>query len=212
VFVTVRHTCRAGGADHKAARNTSIGFMARVGYCRRRAAARMRNVFKVQASAPGVSVPVWIRTAGGHDVEMLSDHFRKLSCEARHNRFMGVTGDLARIARACLTPARRAECFAFVAECRRDRCDIIVGEASYAFDRMNGCGEFALSVADEFQRHGLGTTLLTALQFRAISLGYRELCGESLKSNDAMKNFARKAGFEFTHALDWRAVRFEKRL
>jgi RimJ/RimL family protein N-acetyltransferase len=212
VLVTVRNTCRAGGADHEAARSTSIRFMACVGYCRRRAASRMRNVFKVQASAPGVGVPVWIRTATGSDMEGLSDHFRRLSCEARHNRFMGVTGDLARIARDCLMAARKTECFAFVAECRRNGCDIIVGEASYAFDPMNGCGEFALSVAEEFQRRGLGTTLLAALQSRAISLGYLELCGESLKSNDAMKNFARNAGFEITHALDWRAVRFEKRL
>jgi GNAT superfamily N-acetyltransferase len=172
----------------------------------------MRNVLTIQASAPGTTVPVWIRTASGRDVERLSDHFGKLSSEARHNRFMGVTGDLARIARDCLMPARRAECFAFVAECRRDGCDVIVGEASYAFDRMSGCGEFALSVADEFQRRGLGMTLLAALQSRAISLGHLDLFGEALKSNDAMKSFARKAGFEITHSLDWRAVRFDKRL
>jgi GNAT superfamily N-acetyltransferase len=177
-----------------------------------RAAARMRNILNAQAITSGVSVPVWIRTATGSDVERLTGHFGKLSYEARHNRFMGTTGDLTRIARDCLTPARKAECFAFVAECRLDGCDIIVGEASYAFDRMSGCGEFALSVADDFQRRGLGSTLLAALQSRAVSLGYLDLFGEALKSNGVMKNFALKAGFVITPSPDWRAVRFDKRL
>ena len=160
----------------------------------------------------GASHPIWIRTGTSRDVNQLTDHFAKLSCKARHNRFMGAAGDLTRIARDCLTPARKAECFAFVAECRLDGRDIIVGEASYAFDRLSGCGEFALSVADDFQRGGLGSVLLAALQSRAISLGYLDLFGEALKSNDAVKSFARKAGFEITPSLDWRAVRFDKRL
>jgi GNAT superfamily N-acetyltransferase len=125
---------------------------------------------------------------------------------------MGEAGDLTRIARECLMPARKAECFAFVEECRVDGRDVVVGEASYAFDWMSGCGEFALSVADDFQRHGLGSTLLAALQSRAVSFGYLDLFGEALKSNDAMKNFARNAGFEITPSLDWRAVRFDKKL
>jgi GNAT superfamily N-acetyltransferase len=160
----------------------------------------------------GASEKVSIRTGTECDVETLSGYFRGLSCAARYNRFMGTTGDLTRIARDCLTPSRKAECFALVAECRMDGRDIIVGEASYAFDPMNGCGEFALSVADDVQRRGLGSALLLALQSRAISLGYLDLFGEALKSNEGMKNFARKAGFEITRSLDWRAVRFDKRL
>ena len=54
--------------------------------------------------------------------------------------------------------------------------------------------------------------MLCAVQSRAISLGHCKLFGESLKSNDQMKGLARKAGFAFSCALDWRAVRFDKRL
>lgn len=172
----------------------------------------MSDSIEARAIVHGASVPIWIRLGTGRDVQQLSDHFEGLTCEARHNRLMGVAGDLARIARDCLAPVRKAECFALIAECRLDGCDIIVGEASYAFDRMSGCGEFALSVAESFRRRGLGSNLLEALQSRAVSLGYFDLFGEALKSNDAMKNFARKAGFEFTSSLDWRAVRFDKRL
>jgi GNAT superfamily N-acetyltransferase len=77
---------------------------------------------------------------------------------------------------------------------------------------MSGSGEFAISVADRFRRHGLGLALLCALQFRAISLGYLDLFGETLRTNHEMKSLARKAGFEMTRSLDWRAVRFDKRL
>ena len=54
--------------------------------------------------------------------------------------------------------------------------------------------------------------MLCALQFRAISLGYSELFGETLKTNAPMKSLARKAGFEFTRSSDWRAVRFDRKL
>src|SRR5581483_10529074 len=94
----------------------------------------------------------------------------------------------------------------------RPRGDAIIGEASYGFDRASGCGEFAISVSDRFQRKGLGSALLDALQCRAISLGHFALFGETLKTNDQMQSLARKAGFAASRALDWRAVRFDKRL
>ena len=89
---------------------------------------------------------------------------------------------------------------------------VMIAEASFAFDRGKNCGEFAISVADRWQRRGLGTALLSELQCRAVNLGFLDLFGEALKTNDRMKAFARKAGFEFTRSSDWRAVRFDKRL
>ena len=95
-----------------------------------------------------------------------------------------------------LCEAAAAERFTLVAEWQRRGRGIIIGEASYAFDRDRRSGEFAVSVADRWQRQGLGSALLCALQYRAISLGYVGLFGETLKSNVAMKDMARKAGFE----------------
>jgi GNAT superfamily N-acetyltransferase len=70
-------------------------------------------------------------------------------------------------------------------------------------------GEFAISVADSWQRQGLGRALLSALQSRAVSLGHF-LFGETLKTNEAMQGLARRSGFGFSRSQDWRAVRFEK--
>jgi len=161
---------------------------------------------------PDASNPIWIRTAAERDVARLADYFAGLSHSARHNRFMGAVGNLTRIARDCLVPARKADCFTLVAEWREQGREAVIGEASYGFDRLSGSGEFAISVADRFQRRGLGSALLCALQSRAVSLGCLDLFGETLKTNDEMKSLARKAGFEMTRSLDWRAVRFDKRL
>jgi RimJ/RimL family protein N-acetyltransferase len=156
--------------------------------------------------------PVWIRTAAVSDLEGLSEYFRNLSHPSRYNRFMGAVSNVSKIAFDCLKHGWKPDRFTLVAELREQGRDAIIGEASYGFDGDKGCGEFAISVADCWQQQGLGSALLSALQFRAISLGHFELFGETLKTNEEMKHLARKAGFAFTRSLDWRAVRFDKRL
>ena len=172
----------------------------------------MKYLARPGAIIAGAPASVSIRTAGIGDLDGLADHFGTLSATARYDRFMGAVDNFPKIAADCLAQGRRTECFTLVAEwCERGR-DIIIGEASYAFDRDRRCGEFAMSVADRWQRQGLGSALLCALQYRAVSLGYVGLFGETLISNVAMKDMARKAGFEFSRSSDWRAVRFDKRL
>ena len=161
---------------------------------------------------PDASNPIWIRTAGEDDVGALAVYFGKLSCAARYNRFMGAVGDLSRRAHDCLMPSRKSDVFTLVAEWRERGRSAMIGEASYGYDRVEGRGEFAISVSDQLRRHGLGSILLGALQSRALSLGCSDLFGETLKDNEEMKNLARKAGFAFTQSSDWRAVRFDKKL
>ena len=160
----------------------------------------------------GTESPVWIRTAVVGDVDKLCAYYGTLSRDSRYNRFMGAVSNLSKLAFDCLMQVRRAECFTFVAACQEQGSEAIIGEASYAFDRTHCRGEFALSVADRWQRQGLGSALLSAVQLRAVSLGHLDLFGETLKTNEEMKSLARKAGFAFTQSLDWRAVRFDKHL
>jgi L-amino acid N-acyltransferase YncA len=174
--------------------------------------AAMNTLLWPRAILPGASDATWIRTAREDDVGSLADYFGRLSCTARYNRFMGGVGDLSKIARDCLMPSHRADFFTLVAERREQGQGAIIAEASYGFDTLEGRGEFAISVSDDFRRHGLGSALLAALQSRAISLGCLELFGETLKHNEEMKSLARKAGFEFGRSSDWRAVRFDKHL
>src|ERR1700750_899095 len=132
----------------------------------------MKDRAPPDAIIAGVPGAISIRTAGIGDLDRLADHFGALSPAARYDRFMGAVDNFARIALDCLAQGRKSECFTLVAEwCGREH-EIIVGEASYAFDRDRRCGEFAMSVADRWQRQGLGSALLCALQYRAVSLGY----------------------------------------
>lgn len=172
----------------------------------------MRDSPWPEAISAGQPTSIWIRTAAARDVDSLSEYFGTLSQSSRYNRFMGAVDNVSKIAFDCLMRGWRADRFTLVAERREQSRDAIIGEASYAFDRETGSAEFAISVSDRWQRRGIGSALLCALQFRAISLGYFELFGETLKTNDQMKWLARKAGFEFTRSLDWRAVRFDKKL
>jgi RimJ/RimL family protein N-acetyltransferase len=172
----------------------------------------MKKCLWPRAILPGTPNPVCIRTAVENDLDTLRLYFENLSQPARYNRFMGAVSNFSRIVRDCLMPARSADYFTLVAEWREEGADIIIGEASYCFDRRSGSGEFAISVGDQFQGHGLGSSLLCALQSRAMSLGHLDLFGETLKTNDEMKRLAKRAGFAFSHSLDWRAVRFDKRL
>ena len=160
----------------------------------------------------GTTDCIWIRTAAARDVESLSRYFTSLSQPSRNNRFFSAVSDFSKVALECLIHSWKADRFTLVAELREQARLTIIGKASYGFDRVSGCGEFPISVSDRWQHRGLGSALLSALQFRAVSLGYLELFGETLKTNDQMKNLARKAGFEFSRSLDWRLVRFDKKL
>jgi GNAT superfamily N-acetyltransferase len=155
---------------------------------------------------------VSIRIAFSDDLGNLADYFESLSESSRYNRFMGGVGSFSVAAFECLIRGCRAERFTLVAEVEEPSGVMMIAEASYAFDRDKNCGEFAVSVSDRWQRRGLGTALLSEVQCRAANLGFLDLFGETLKTNDRMKAFARKAGFEFTRSSDWRAVRFDKRL
>jgi GNAT superfamily N-acetyltransferase len=153
-----------------------------------------------------------MRTAAAGDVEGLAEYFGNLSHTSRYNRFMGAVNNFSKIALDCLIHCSNEDRFTLLAELKEPSKGAIVGEASYAFDCESGYGEFAISVSDRWQRHGLGLALLVALQFRAVGLGHFPLFGETLRTNDQMKRLARRAGFEFTRSLDWRAIRFDKTL
>jgi len=153
-----------------------------------------------------------IRTATERDVDKLAEYFGTLSHPSQYNRFMGTVSNFSRIAFDCLVHNRRADRFTLIAELHEDAREAVIGEASYGFESETGLGEFAISVCDGWQRRGLGSALLSALQSRAVSLGNLGLFGETFRNNDEMKALARRAGFAFARSADRRAIRFDKQL
>lgn len=71
----------------------------------------------------------------------------------------------------------------------------MLGAARYVRDADASGAEFALVVADAWQRSGLGALLLRALLRHAQSAGIGRLHGITFATNQAMQNLARKLGF-----------------
>src|SRR5260370_9083284 len=84
---------------------------------------------------------------------------------------------------------------AFVAFGRVGGETAMIAEAIQAIAPQSQRCEIALSVTDAWQRKGLGTLLLSHMECRARLLGVRDLVGDVLRTNDAMKGLARKSGF-----------------
>src|SRR3954451_24052395 len=98
---------------------------------------------------------VCIRAAIAADVESLSIYFTGLSTTTRNKRFMGARADLAMVAAECVAKVSHPDHFTLLAELRQEGQSTIIGETIYAYDAATRHGDFAISVADVFQRRGV---------------------------------------------------------
>jgi len=70
----------------------------------------------------------------------------------------------------------------------------IIGVARIAPLDEGRAADFAVAIGDRWQHFGLGRGLLTRVIAEAPRLGYRELRGSTLATNDAMQSLARGLG------------------
>jgi acetyltransferase len=80
--------------------------------------------------------------------------------------------------------------------------DTLCGEARAVCDPDNETAEFAVQVAQAWQRRGLGRALLDTLIAHLRQRGTRELVGRCLENNHGMVNLARAAGFGMQGGAD----------
>lgn len=85
---------------------------------------------------------------------------------------------------------------AFVATVHRDGIETFIGIARYAVSDEVGTAEIAITVADAWQRCGVGRLILEQLMRFARSRGIRRFTGIGLPDNYPMIGFARALGFE----------------
>jgi acetyltransferase len=119
---------------------------------------------------------------------------RRLSARSRYLRFFAGLIELSamQLERLLRVDSRRG--LALVALSDQEP-EIIVAEARCVLDR-DGSAEFAVAVADEFQRKRLGTQLVNKLLAYASAKGVRRLFGEIMAENHGMLEFARRHGFQ----------------
>ncbi|GEM_PF-340083 len=163
-----------------------------------------------------------LRPLGAADAPLEAAFVRALSDESRYMRFMGSMDELPAAKLAALTDVdqRRHVAIAAVvpvaasapAEAGAPRGDgagraadpteRIVGVARYVVDEVaTGC-EFAVTVADDWQRSGLAGRLMRALVDRARAAGLAHMEGIVLSTNRPMLQLAHALGFTLQHDAD----------
>jgi acetyltransferase len=146
---------------------------------------------------------VSIRPILPSDLEALRTFFAALSRETRRLRFHSSIGQLPEHLLREFTMVNRAH-VALVAEIHNSAVDpspTLVAEARYIRSADSESAEFALVVADNWRRIGLGTTLTRILAQRARFTGVRRLCGDVLEDNKAMRGFAHSLGARLARAI-----------
>lgn len=138
---------------------------------------------------------VVLRPLGRADAELEAAFVRDLSETSRYSRFMGTLVELSPAKLAALTDVDQVHHVALAAVTHDGATERLVGVARYAVDPDGRGGEFAITVADAWQRSGLAGRLMAALIERARAQGLSRLWGPVLASNRPMLSFVRQLGF-----------------
>ncbi len=138
-----------------------------------------------------------IRPIRAEDAEREREFIVSLSDESRHNRFMCALREPSEAMIDRFVHVDHERTMALVAVLGDAGHERIVGVARYAVtgDAAGEC-EFAVTVADEWQGRGIGTTLARALFEHAKARGLRRLYGTILASNARMQDLARYLGLK----------------
>jgi acetyltransferase len=156
---------------------------------------------------------VRIRPIEVTDAAQIREFVRALSFETRYLRFMSAVNELSARAIDRLTQVDRRRGAALIAVLNAHTVDHIVGVARYAVNDDGESCDFAIVVADAWQRRGLGSRLLTPLLDTASARGLKRIGGDVLAINEPMKQFAKAHGFTLSRSHDGPTlVRVELRL
>jgi GNAT superfamily N-acetyltransferase len=156
---------------------------------------------------------VMVRAISPQDADRLQAYMRNLSGPTRRNRFLGAVSELTPKELERLTHMGGPGEFALIAFGSVAGRTVMIAESVQAIGPQSQRCEIALSVTDAWQRRGVGTLMLSHMECRARLLCARYLVGDVLRTNDAMKGLARKAGFAIRGPLkDARLIEIVKDL
>ena len=138
---------------------------------------------------------VTVRPITPADAPLEAEFVRNLSTEARYKRFMSSLRELTPAKLKYFTEVDQVGHLALVATATERRRPTIVGVARCVVEPGSDACEYAIVVADRWQRSGLGSVLMTELMRAARERGLREIYGVVLASNRKMLRLARQLGF-----------------
>ena len=140
-------------------------------------------------------VQVTIRPIRPEDAVIEREFVDQLSQRSRYYRFMY---SLAKITPEMLSRFTQIDYdreMAFIATVRENGRERQIGVTRYALMQDPTLCEFAIVVADDWQRRGLARALLVALINAARYRGCRRMLGDVLTENEGMRAFVKSMGF-----------------
>jgi acetyltransferase len=146
-----------------------------------------------------------IRPIHSDDADDLQDTFQRLSMESIYLRFLSFKKVLSDEEAQTLATVDYTSRMAFVAICKENDKDIVVGVSRYALLDPGDpeMAESAVVVADEYQGRGLGKLLLWRLVNYARAMGIHYLRGNLQVGNNRMLDLVKRSGLPHqTHYVD----------
>jgi acetyltransferase len=147
---------------------------------------------------------VTIRPILPSDLDALRTFFMALSSATLRLRFHSSIAELPEKLLQAFTVANQPAHVAFVAEINDgpvEQPTMLVAEARFVRKADSESAEFALVVADNWRRIGLGTILTQILAQHARFSGVRRLWGDVLEDNKAMRDLAHSLGARLSRGI-----------
>ncbi len=138
---------------------------------------------------------VQLRPIRPEDGESIKNMVHNMSAESKYFRFMHAINDLSPQMVAQFTKLDYDRQMAFVAVHDSGKGDVI-GVSRYAVSTDRQFGEFAISIADEWQGHGLASALMKLIIEHAAAQGLQKLVGDVLTTNTPMRGLMKSLDFQ----------------
>jgi acetyltransferase len=136
---------------------------------------------------------------------------RGLSPEAKYFRFMSGLSELTEDMLVRFTQLDYHRELALIAVTGPPGAETELAVARYVTNPDGRSCEFAIVVADDWQRRGIGSRLLNALMDAARQRGFREMTGEILTSNHNMLELVTNLGFRVESRSEDPRIKFVSR-
>ena len=156
---------------------------------------------------------VTLRPIRPEDAQIEQAFVRELSDESRYSRFLNMQQELSAVMLARFTQIDYDREMALIATVETQGEELQIGVARYIINPDGKSCEFAVVIADAWQKHGIGHKLLDLLIDVARTKGLDSMEGEVLKRNQNMLQLVSSQGFEVhPHEEDHDLKRVVKRL
>jgi len=156
---------------------------------------------------------VTLRPIRPEDAAIEAEFVRNLSVESRYYRFMDHLRELPPYMLSHFTEVDYRDHMALIATVDEGSAERQIGVARYVVIPGTLRCEFAIVVADAWQRRGIGSILMEQLIAAAQARGLQSMYGEVLPANSKMLALMQRLGFTASHHEDDMSVlRVEKTL